>query len=324
MRFSLLTALATTALTAPSPAPVEDPVVAVVDTGVAVGRPAFAAGGVWTNPREIAGNARDDDRDGLIDDVHGWNYDDGTPELADADGHGTAVAGLISGRTPGGRPYGVAGVGRVMALPTGRRPHTLAIFPAIRYAIAHGARIVNASFTGSLGAVDGVIRAHPDVLFIAGAGNARANDDASPSEYWPCASSAPNVICVAAADRHGDPARFTNRGAATVDLAAPGTRLRTAGRRRFTGTSAATPVVTGAVAYLWSLAPQAGAAQVKAALLATARPRASWAGKTVTGGVLDVGAAAAALTGRLVVPLPPSANQPRLKTVLPPTFSAGR
>src|SRR3954447_23280331 len=176
MRFSLLTALATTALTAPSPAPVEDPVVAVVDTGVAVERPAFAAGGVWTNPREIAGNARDDDRDGLIDDVHGWNYDNGTPELADADGHGTAVAGLISGRTPGGRPYGVAGGGGGVgprgggrapppaALPAGRRPHTLAIFPAIRYAIAHGARIVNASFTGSLGAADGVIRAHPDVL----------------------------------------------------------------------------------------------------------------------------------------------------------------
>jgi subtilisin family serine protease len=312
MRFSLLTALATTALTAPSPAPVDDPVVAVVDTGVAIERPAFAAGGLWTNAREIAGNSLDDDRDGLIDDVNGWNYDAGTPELADPDGHGTAVAGLITGRTAAGRPYGLAGVGRVMALPTGRRPHTLAIFPAIRYAVAHGARIVNASFTGSLGEADGIIRANPGVLFVAGAGNNDADVDAVPSAYWPCASSAPNVICVAAADAHGDPARFTNHGATTVDLAAAGTRLRTVGRRRFTGTSAATPVVSGAAAYLWSLAPQATAAEVKQALLSTAHPRASWAGKTVTGGVLDVRAAAAALTGRPVVALPPSRNARRL------------
>lgn len=313
MRISLLTALATTALTAPSPAPVEDPVVAVVDTGVRVGHPAFALGGLWRNPREVPGNARDDDRDGLIDDVHGWNFDNGTPELRDADGHGTAVAGLVSGRTPGGRAYGVAGVGRVMALPTGRRPHTLAVFPAIRYAIAHGARIVNASFTGSLGEAEGVIRAHPEVLFVAGAGNNRDDDDAVPAAYWPCTSSAPNVICVAAADRHGRPARFTNRGALTVDLAAAGTKLRTVGRRRFTGTSAATPVVSGAAAYLWSLAPSATAAQIRAALLSTARRRASWAGRTATGGVLDVPAAARALTGRPVVALPPSVNAARLR-----------
>ena len=313
MRISLLTALATTALTAPSPAPVDDPIVAVVDTGVRVEQPAFAAGGVWTNPREVAGNLRDDDRDALIDDVHGWNFDNGTPVLRDPDGHGTAVAGLISGRTPGGRPYGIAGVGRVMALPTGRRPHTLAVFPAVEYAIAHGARIVNASFTGSLADAEGVIRAHPEVLFVAGAGNDRFSDDALPAAYWPCASPAPNVICVAAADAHGRPARFTNRGALTVDLAAAGTKLRTVGRRRFTGTSAATPVVSGAAAYLWSLVPSATAAQVRAALLTTARPRASWAGKTVTGGVLDVRAAAEALTGGPVVPLPPSVNAARLR-----------
>jgi subtilisin family serine protease len=260
----------------------------------------------------VAANARDDDGDGLIDDVHGWNYDAGTPELSGAGGHGTAVAGLISGRTPGGRAYGVAGVARVMVLPTGPRPHTLAVFPAIRYAVAHGARIVNASFTGALGEADGVIRANPGVLFVAGAGNDDDDADAVPSAYWPCTSSAPNVICVAAADAHGDPARFTNHGATTVDLAAAGTRLRTVGRRRFTGTSAATPVVSGAAAYLWSLAPQAGVAEVRHALLATARPRASWAGKTVTGGVLDVPAAAAALTGRTVAPLPPSVNARRL------------
>jgi subtilisin family serine protease len=313
MPLSLLTALATTALTAPSPVPVVEPVVAVIDTGVAVERPAFAAGGLWNNPREIPGNGVDDDRDGLIDDVNGWNYDTGTPELADPDGHGTAVAGLIAGRTPGGRPFGVAGVGQVMALPTGPRPHTLAVFPAIRYAVAHGARIVNASFTGSLGEADGAIQASPDVLFIAGAGNGGVDDDTVPSAFWPCTSNAPNVICVAAADGHGDPARFTNFGATTVDLAAAGTRLRTAGRRRFTGTSAATPVVTGAVAYLWSLVPAASAAQVKQALLSTVRPRASWAGKTVTGGVLDVPAAAAALTGAPVVRLPPSVNDARLR-----------
>jgi subtilisin family serine protease len=297
MRLSLLTALATTALTAPSPAPVDDPVVAVVDTGVAISRPAFAWGGVWTDP---------------VTGVHGMNFDTGTADLADADGHGTAVAGLIAGRTPGGRPYGVAGIGRVMALPTGARPHTLAIFPAVEYATRHGARIVNASFTGSLGAADGVIQANPSVLFVAGAGNDRADDDASPSEYWPCTSSAPNVICVAAADAHGDPARFTNRGATTVDLAAAGTRLRTVGRRRLTGTSAAAPVVTGAVAYLWSLAPQATAAEIKRVLLETARPRASWAGRTVTGGVLDVRAAAQALTGLPLVGLPRSVNAARL------------
>jgi subtilisin family serine protease len=290
MRLSLLTALATTALAAPSPAPVDDPVVAVVDTGVALARPAFAWGGVWTDPATG---------------VHGVSFDKG------GGGHGTAVAGLVSGHTPGGRPYGVAGVGQVMALSFGARPYTSAVADAIEYAVGHGARIVNASFTGPLGAADGVIRAHPDVLFVAGAGNDRADDDAVPSEYWPCTSGAPNVICVAAADKHGDPARFTNRGASTVDLAAAGTRLRTVGQRRFTGTSAATPVVTGAVAYLWSLAPQASAAQIKRVLLETARPRRSWAGKTVTGGVLDVRAAAEALTGLPLVDLPRSVNAAR-------------
>jgi subtilisin family serine protease len=307
MRLSLLTALATTVLTAPSPAPVEDPVVAVIDTGVDLAAPAFA-GRAWVNPREIPGNGLDDDRDGLVDDVNGWNYDAGTASLADPDGHGTAVAGLIAGQDARGRPYGVAGVGRIMALPVGTRPHTLAIFPAIRYAVVHGARIVNASFTGSLGAADGAIQASPGVLFVAGAGNDSADIDVTPSAYWPCTSTAPNVICVAAAGRRGDPARFTNRGVVSVDLAAPATGLRTAGRGRFTGTSAAAAVVSGAIAYLWSLAPEASAAEVRAALLSSAEPRASWAGRTVTGGVLDVPAAAAALTRGPVVALPLSRN----------------
>src|SRR3954471_4497905 len=100
MRLSLLTALATTFLTAPSPAPVDDPVVAVIDTGVDLARPALA-GRAWTNSREIADNELDDDRDGLVDALHGWNYDAASGRLGDPEGHGTAVATLIAGRTPG-------------------------------------------------------------------------------------------------------------------------------------------------------------------------------------------------------------------------------
>ena len=203
--------------------------VAVVDTGVAYDHPDLADN-IWTNARESAGvPAVDDDGNGRVDDVRGWDFVDRDDDPWDYHGHGTHVAGTIGAR--GNDGFGVAGVGwnpkllplRVLdANGSGTVADAIA---AYSYAASQGARVVNASLGGvgrSQAELD-AINAASGTLFVVAAGNDGVDNDATPQ--YPCSHEAANVLCVAASDQRDGLAGFSNYGRASVDVAAPGTNV---------------------------------------------------------------------------------------------------
>jgi subtilisin family serine protease len=277
-------------------------VVGVVDSGVDLDHPDLRPN-LWRNPREVAGNGRDDDRNGYVDDVNGydWAQHDGTP--ADVDGHGSHVAGIIG--ASGNDGFGVAGVAwRASLLPlrvlnsSGEGDVSDAI-KAYGYALKAGARVINVSWGGPTftRAERDMIAAAQNVLFVASAGNEGVSNDRTPT--YPCNYDLPNVICVAATDQNDALAEFSNRGARAVDLAAPGVSIPSTipgpDWALEDGTSMAAPHVAGAAALMLSRAPNATAAQVREALLGTVEPKPTLAGQTATGGRLNVAAAVQAI-----------------------------
>jgi subtilisin family serine protease len=268
--------------------------VAIVDSGLDLDHRDLASN-VWANPGESGGgketNRRDDDSNGLVDDSRGWDWvaSDNDPE--DANGHGTHVAGTIGARGDDG--FGVAGIdwnARLMALRVldDKGAGTLAdVIQAYSYAGRKGARVVNASLGGggySRSEYD-VIRGLPNLLFVVAAGNDGSNNDQSPG--YPCAYDLSNVVCVAASDQHDRLASFSNFGATSVDLAAPGTNIFSSwpggGHGFLNGTSMATPHVAGAAALLFSRNPSSSAGAAKSSLLQSVDHKASLSGMVATG-----------------------------------------
>ena len=160
-------------------------VIAVVDTGMDASAPDLAPN-LWTNSGEVAGNGVDDDHDGFVDDVHGWDFVEGDATANDDDGHGTHVAGIADAR--GNDGTGVAGVSwqarllGVRALDANGNGSLSDVIAAFEYAADRGARIVNASLGGagtSQTFLDALNR-HPGTLLVAAAGNAAPSNNASP------------------------------------------------------------------------------------------------------------------------------------------------
>ncbi len=213
-----------------------DVTVAILDSGIAAGHPDLAPN-LFTNPGEVPGNGVDDDANGFVDDAHGWDFFDAdanpedVSEHAGGRSHGTHAAGIVGAAANNG--VGIAGIAWQVGLaplricgPDGACPED-AVIDAMVYAGTIGADVANVSF-GSVGLSAGVrdaIRASPDVLFVAAAGNENtprepADNDALPQS--PCNEPVPNVICVAATGPGGALAAFSNFGDESVDLGAPG------------------------------------------------------------------------------------------------------
>ncbi len=286
--------------------------VGVIDEGIYFNHPDLAAN-IWTNPYDPADGV-DNDGNGYVDDVRGWDFDGNSNNINSGgagDDHGTHVAGTIAG--VGGNGTGVAGVcwsgvklisGRFL----GRRGGTTAnAIKAVDYftdlKTRHGLNIVatNNSWGGggfSQALQDAIGRANnAGILFVAAAGNSGANNDTTAS--YPSNYPNANIIAVAALASNGSLASYSQYGATTVDICAPGSGVFstvpvsskggiTPGYASYNGTSMATPHVTGGVALYASARPGASAADIKAAIMGTAVPTTSCNGKVVSNGRLNV------------------------------------
>jgi subtilisin family serine protease len=290
----------------------ENVYVGVIDEGIQFSHPDLV-GQIWTNPFDPV-DGIDNDGNGYVDDVRGYNFADNNNSIygggtsGNGDDHGTHVAGTIG--ATGGNGTGVVGVNWRATIISGkflgRNGGTAAnAVRAIDYftdlKLRHGLNIVatNNSWGGggfSQALRDAIERANrAGILFVAAAGNGGSdgigdNNDTTPN--YPSNYTNANVIAVAAITSTGARSSFSNFGATTVDIGAPGSGIISTTAfntySNFSGTSMATPHVTGAVALYASVYPGASAAQIKNAILSSAVPTASLAGRTVTGGRLDV------------------------------------
>jgi subtilisin family serine protease len=292
-------------------------VIADVDTGVDYTHPDLSAN-MWHNPAEIAGNSVDDDNNGYVDDVYGIdvinaNEAPGGPEdPMDDQGHGTHVAGTLAG--VGNNGAGVSGVtwnSRILACKfigsngEGTDADAIACFD---YLVALKQRGVNIRVSNnSWGSTDGpapALEAAVDAAGAAGilnvfaAGNVGADNDATP--HYPSGFASPSVLAVAASDESDGRASFSNFGATTVDLAAPGSNIIStylnSGYAISSGTSMATPHVAGAAALLVAIDPSLSVAALKTLLMDSVDAIPSWETAVVAGGRLNVFRAAAMLT----------------------------
>ncbi len=301
--------------------------IGVIDEGIQFTHPDLAAN-IWTNPGEIAGDGIDNDGNGFRDDIHGWDFFQDNASIFDGsagssvDAHGTHVSGTIGG--DGGNGTGVAGVNWQVTIisakflgPSGGTisDAVAALDYLVDLKVRRGVNLVASSNSWGGGGfsqamLDSINRAgDAGMLFIAAAGNSNSNNDTTPSypsnytctnggtRGWDC------VVAVAAIDSFGNRASFSSYGATTVDLGAPGVGVWSSvpmnSYANWSGTSMATPHVSGAAALCASINPLLSAQQIRAALVSSAAATPSMSGTTVTGGRLDVGS--------MVAPCLPSA-----------------
>ena len=273
----------------------QDFTIAIIDSGTDPNHPDLADN-IWTNPGEIAGNGVDDDGNGLVDDMFGWDFYDNDANPADQNGHGTHTAGTVGAR--GNNGIGVAGVNwqcSLMIFRVGNQSlSTQAILDSLQTACINGAKVSNNSYGGGgfSSTFSNLIESagqNYEHIFCASAGN-----NGSGSASYPAAYSQYNVISVAATDSNDALASFSQYGS-NVDLGAPGVNTLSTtpnnGYSSYSGTSMACPHVAGSVALLYSVLGDVPFEDVVDIILDTVRPVPGLSGLVVTGGVLDIGAA---------------------------------
>ncbi len=275
-------------------------VVAVIDTGVDYTHADLAAN-MWRNPGETPNNNVDDDGNGIVDDVFGANFvpASATGDPMDDHSHGSHVAGTIGAVTDNGNQVaGTSWKAQIMAVKFLGAQGSGSLASAIRsieYAIEKKANIMNNSWGGGgfSQALEDAIKAanNAGILFLAAAGN-DGNNDNDVSPHYPSSYEVPNVLAVMATDQNDKRATFSSYGAKSVDLGAPGVGILSTtpnGQlKAYSGTSMATPHVSGAAALLKAQNPTLGPVELKQAIMSTAEPVAALSGLSVTGARLDL------------------------------------
>ena len=257
-------------------------------------------------------NGKNNSNDRYIDDLVGWDFADHDNDPMDANGHGTHTAGVIG--ATGNNGVGVTGVAwkvRLMALKVfrddGRGARDTDIAEAIRYAADNGARVSNNSYGGPGGRKgDALYRAVQYAaarghLFIAAAGNQSRDNDRSERRNFPASYDLANIVAVASSDTGGGLSWYSNYGARSVDVAAPGDSILSTlpgGRYGWMdGTSMAAPHVAGTAALLLAGSPGLTSAQLKNSLLSGADGSSFLARKSTSGGRLNARKSYLASTG---------------------------
>lgn len=287
----------------------KDVMVGVIDTGIDYSHPDLKAN-MWTNPGESgldangkdkATNGVDDDNNGYIDDVHGWDFANNDNNPMDDQGHGSHCAGVIGASVNNGE--GIAGMNHNVTLVgikflTGSGSGSLDnAVKSIEYGTKIGVTMTSNSWGGggfSQTMKDAIDAANAKgILFIAAAGNDNSDNDKRPS--YPASYASANIISVAANDNKDGLAKFTNYGATSVHLSAPGVDIISTvpgGKyKKMSGTSMAAPHVSGAAALIKAAFPGATASQIKMRLLGNADFVPQMQGKVITGGRLNMLAA---------------------------------
>ena len=280
--------------------------IAVVDTGLDMNHPDIEAK-IWTNPGEVASNGLDDDNNGYVDDVHGWDFVNADADPQDDHSHGSHVAGIaaaISNNT-----IGIAGVtwgAQVMPLKALNQigeGSWVDAAAAILYAADQGARVINLSFSAvnSSSTIEAAVQ-YAQVkgsLVIAAAGNGGG------AVGYPAAL--PGVLAVAASDNNDLPWSLSNRGP-EVDVSAPGLNIFSLNAlgsyTHYDGTSMAAPHTSGLAALIWSMQPDLSAMEVAQVITTTAQDIWSPGKDDLTGwGRIDGYAALASLVTHVYLPL---------------------
>jgi len=280
-------------------------IVAVSDTGI-YAQHEDLGNQVWTNFKEIPRNGIDDDGNGFVDDLSGWNFIENNNRPVDQNGHGTHVAGILGAE--GNNNFGVSGINwKIQIMPlkfldkngSGKTSGGIA---TILYAADNGARVLNASWgstADSQALKDAINYAFSKgMLVIAAAGNNSANSDKEP--IYPAGTKSDGVISVASSSNDGVLSSFSNFGATSVHLAAPGSNVLSTyindSFKRLSGTSMATPMVTGVAGLILSVDPSLSGYELKNALLNSVEHRESYKNLLITQGDLNANKALAQLS----------------------------
>lgn len=318
-------------------------VVAVIDTGADIYHEDLQAN-IWENPGETgldangkdkATNGIDDDGNGFVDDVHGWNFVSNDNKLTDNHGHGTHIAGIIGAEAGNGK--GIAGIAPQVSLMvlkyfdpkvagTDNLKNTI---NSIRYAVKMGANIINYSGGGTeysqdeKNAIEEARKA--GILFVAAAGNERSNSDQF--RYYPADYGLSNIISVTAIDPRTQVLPSSNYGTETVDIAAPGqnilSTLPNSSYGQMTGTSQATAFVSGAAVLVMARHPSFSAEESKKYILATGDSQTSLVAKTRTARQLNLYKALTMIDSQLALNGVRLSNAPTSITASTSGFNSG-
>lgn len=284
----------------------ETTIVAVVDTGMDYNHEDLK-NIVWTNEDEIAGNGVDDDNNGYIDDIHGINTlvrdsaGKPTSEIMDSHSHGTHVSGTIGAEQ--NNHIGIAGIASkvkimgIRTVPNNGDETDVNVVEAYLYAAKNGAKLINCSFGKAVNEGGKIVSEAIDyigknygVLVVIAAGNDSSNIDNQPT--WPASYTNENMLVIASTSSSGGLSYFSNYGAISVDVAAPGSNIysSTPGNtyQSMSGTSMATPTTVGVAAEVWSHYPNLTHMQLKKVLMDSVTKMSGFAGKMQAGGRIDL------------------------------------
>lgn len=288
-------------------------VVGVIDTGIDNNH-VDLKNNIWINTKEIAGNGKDNDNDGYIDDYNGWDFEKNTNSVYDNNSHGTHVSGIIAASANGKGIVGVAPTVKIMPLKAADDQgdlYTSDVISAIEYGTNHGVKLFNCSFGGedfSQTEYDAI--KNSNALFMCAAGNGDADENGMNNDgvikNYPSSFDLPNIISVASVNSDGTLSSFSNYGRTSVDIAAPGNDIYSTvpgGYGFKSGTSMATPYVTGVAALVLSTNMNLTSTEVKDSIMKSTNKLPKLEKVISTGAMVDTLGAMAIATPSMVFSL---------------------